>query len=134
MTKTPTHKPPNPGGRILARGDYLCIVLFAILGLQAHGEPISLAGILRNALPILLVWWLVAPFLRTYTRPGWQNLLFTWAIAVSLGVWLRFMVLQKPFDTGYLVFWAVALGVTLVLLLAWRGLALLLFKPRKIRA
>jgi len=112
--------------RLLIWGDALCIVLFAAMGLQAHGEPIGLAGIVRNALPILLVWWLVAPFLRTYSRPSWQNLLYTWAIAVSAGVWLRFMVLQKPFDLGYLIFWAVALGTTLVLLLAWRGLAMLL--------
>ncbi|MGK0620005.1 DUF3054 domain-containing protein [Meiothermus cerbereus] len=112
--------------RMLAWGDAVCIVLFAIIGLQTHGEPIGLAGIARNALPILLVWWLVAPFLRTYSRPSWQNLLYTWAIAVSAGVWLRHMVLQKPFDLSYLVFWAVALGATLVLLLAWRGLAMLL--------
>jgi len=112
--------------RVLAWGDAVCILLFAIIGLQTHGEPVGLAGIIRNALPILLVWWLVSPFLRTYTRPTWQNLLYTWAIAVSTGVWLRFMVLNKPFDLGYLVFWAVTLGATLVLLLAWRGLAMLL--------
>jgi hypothetical protein len=65
--------------RMLAWGDAVCIVLFAAIGLQTHGEPIGLAGIARNALPILLVWWLVSPFLRTYTRPTWQNLLYTWA-------------------------------------------------------
>ncbi len=117
-------RPDRRVSRILAWGDALCIVLFAVIGLQAHGEPLSLAGVIRNALPILLVWWLVSPFLRTYTRPSWQNLLYTWAIAVSAGVWLRFMALQKPFDLGYLIFWVVALGATLVLLLAWRGLAL----------
>ncbi|MBO1436512.1 DUF3054 domain-containing protein [Meiothermus sp. CFH 77666] len=106
--------------RLLAWGDAICIVLFAIIGLQSHGEPVSLSGIVRNALPILLVWWLIAPFLRTYTRPTWQNLLYTWAIAVSTGVWLRFMVLQKSFDTGYLVFWTVSLATTLLLLLLWR--------------
>lgn len=106
--------------RLLAWGDAACIVLFAIIGLQSHGEPVSLSGIVRNALPILLVWWLIAPFLRTYTRPTWQNLLYTWAIAVSTGVWLRFMVLQKSFDTGYLVFWTVSLTTTLLLLLLWR--------------
>mgnify|MGYP005850365441 CR=1 FL=1 len=116
--------------RMLAWGDAICIVLFAAIGLQSHGEPISLAGLARNALPILLVWWLVAPFLRTYTRPGWQNLLYTWAIAVSAGVWLRFMVLQKPFDLGYLVFWAIALGASLVLLLVWRGVAMLWIRQR----
>jgi peptidoglycan biosynthesis protein MviN/MurJ (putative lipid II flippase) len=119
--------------RILAWGDAICILLFAILGLLTHGEPVSLVGIIRNALPILLVWWLVAPFLRTYTRPGWQNLLYTWAVAVSAGVWLRFMVLQKPFDLGYLVFWAVTLGTTLVLLLAWRGLALLWLRGKPLK-
>ncbi len=117
-------RPDRRISQTLAWGDALCIVLFAVIGLQTHGEPLSLAGIIRNALPILLVWWLVSPFLRTYTRPSWQNLLYTWAIAVSAGVWLRFMVLQKPFDLGYLIFWVVALGATLVLLLAWRGLAL----------
>lgn len=116
--------------RMLAWGDALCIVLFAAIGLQTHGEPISLAGLVRNALPILLVWWLVAPFLRTYARPTWRNLLYTWAIAVSAGVWLRFMVLQKPFDLGYLVFWAIALGASLVLLLVWRRLAMLWVRQR----
>lgn len=120
--------------RLLAWGDAVCIVLFAIIGLQSHGEPVSLSGIVRNALPILLVWWLIAPFLRTYTRPTWHNLLYTWAIAVSTGVWLRFMVLQKSFDTGYLVFWTVALGATLVLLLAWRGLAISLLRRQEARA
>lgn len=116
--------------RILAWGDAICIMLFAAIGLKSHGEPISLAGLTRNALPILLVWWLVAPFLRTYTRPGWQNLLYTWAIAVSAGVWLRFMVLQKSFDLGYLVFWAIALWASLALLLVWRGLAMFWIRQR----
>ncbi len=130
----PSAAKPRKTARLLAWGDAVCIVLFAIIGLQSHGEPVSLSGIVRNALPILLVWWLIAPFLRTYTRPTWQNLLYTWAIAVSTGVWLRFMVLQKSFDTGYLVFWTVALGATLVLLLAWRGLAILLLRRQQARA
>jgi hypothetical protein len=113
----------KPVGPILALGDYLCIILFAIIGLQAHGEPITLGGILRNALPILLVWWMISPFLRTYTKPTWKNLLYTWAIAVSVGLWLRFLILERTFELSYLIFWAVALGATLVLLLAWRLLA-----------
>ncbi|WP_299430008.1 DUF3054 domain-containing protein [uncultured Meiothermus sp.] len=133
MTETPIRK-PNPVGRILALGDYLCIILFAIIGLQAHSEPITLSGTLRNALPILLVWWMITPFLRTYTRPTWQNLLYTWAIAVSTGVWLRFLVLERSFDLSYLVFWAVALGATLVLLLAWRLLARVVLRRSRARA
>lgn len=133
MAQTRARK-TSPVGRILALGDYLCIILFAIVGLQTHGEPITLAGILRNALPILLVWWMITPFLRTYTRPTWQNLLYTWAVAVSVGVWLRFLVLEKSFDLSYLVFWAVALGATLVLLLFWRLLARIVLRRNQARA
>ncbi len=123
--------PPHPPGRTLALGDAACILLFAILGLQTHNESVSLSGVLRNAPPILLVWWLLAPFLRTYTRPSWANLLVSWFLAVSMGVWLRAMVLQRPLDAGYLVFWMVALGTTLALLLAWRGLAWLFLRPKQ---
>jgi hypothetical protein len=76
------------------------------------------------------VWFLVAPFLRTYSVPSWRNLLYTWAVAVSAGVWLRFMMLGRPFDAGFLVFWAIALASTLVLLLAWRGLARAVLRRR----
>ncbi|RDI96128.1 DUF3054 domain-containing protein [Meiothermus sp. QL-1] len=124
---------PKTRGRLLAWGDALAIVAFALVGLKSHGEPLSLAGLARNALPILLAWFLLAPFLRTYTRPTWRNLLYTWALGVSAGVWLRFMVLQKSFDAGYLVFWAVSLATTLALLLLWRGLAFWLLRDRLAR-
>ncbi|AEB11443.1 DUF3054 domain-containing protein [Marinithermus hydrothermalis] len=110
-------------GRTLAWGDALMIGAFAVLGLMAHGEAVSLAGILRNAAPIWLTWFLLAPFLRTYTRPGWRNLLLNWALAVPAGVWLRFMVLGRSFDLGFFIFLAVTLAVTLALLVAWRALA-----------
>lgn len=129
MTNLPTHTSPHPGRR-LALGDALAIVLFAVIGLASHREALSLGGVVRNALPILVVWFLVAPFLRTYSAPSWRNLLYTWAIAVSAGVWLRFMVLGHPFGIGFFVFWAIALAFTLILLLAWRLLARALLRRR----
>lgn len=122
MAQPTAKKPVNPG-RLLAYGDSVAIVLFAVIGLLSHREGLSLGGIVRNALPILLVWFLVAPFMRTYRQPTWRNLLYTWAVAVSAGVWLRFMVLGHPFGTGFFIFWGIALVSTLVLLLIWRGLA-----------
>lgn len=119
----PTTRRPANVGRFLARGDAVAILLFAVVGLLSHREGLSFAGIVRNAAPILLVWFLIAPFLRTYRQPSWRNLLLTWAIAVSAGVWLRFMVLGRPFGTGFLLFWIVALVFTLIFLLAWRVLA-----------
>lgn len=115
-------KPARPG-RFLAMGDTIALLLFAVIGLLSHREGLSLVGILRNALPIWLVWFLVAPFLRTYSTPSWRNLLYTWAVAVSAGVWLRSMMLGHSFGTGFFIFWAIALATTLILLMAWRFLA-----------
>ncbi|MCL4455151.1 MAG: DUF3054 domain-containing protein [Deinococcus sp.] len=133
MSEPATKPKSRARGRALAWGDAICILVFAVVGLQTHKEAVSWAGVARNALPILLVWFLVAAFLRTYTRPTWRNLLLTWAIAVPAGVWLRFMVLSKPFGAGFFVFLAVTLVFTLFFLLAWRLLAQILFRIRYAR-
>ncbi|MER3481301.1 MAG: DUF3054 domain-containing protein [Meiothermus sp.] len=131
-------QPRNPVGRVLARGDVGCILLFSLVGQAFHGSLNSLGaaltGILHNALPILGVWLLLSPFLRTYTRPTWRNLLTTWILAVPAGVWLRYMALGKPFDLGFLVFLLVTLGVTLAFLLAWRVLAGWLLRRSTVRS
>lgn len=103
--------------------DLLALFLFAAVGLTAHGLPLSLAGIGRNLLPVLLVWLLLAPFLGTYRRPSWGNLLLTWALAFPAGLWLRQMVLGAPFGPGFFVFLGVAMGFSLLFLLVLRGLA-----------
>lgn len=119
-------------GRVLARGDVACILLFSLVGQVFHGALNSLGaaftGILHNAVPILMVWFLISLFLRTYSRPTWRNLLTTWILAVPAGVWLRYMALGKPFDLGFVIFLLVTLAVTLAFLLAWRGLARLLLR------
>lgn len=61
--------------------DLLALLLFALAGLLSHGQPISLGGLARNVLPVLFVWLLLSPFLGTYRRPTWKNLLLTWALA-----------------------------------------------------
>ncbi|WP_051304223.1 DUF3054 domain-containing protein [Calidithermus chliarophilus] len=123
----PQTKTARSTGRALARGDALCLVLFALIGQAMHGTLSGFAaawrGFLENSLPILVVWFMIAPFLRTYTRPTWRNLLLTWALAVSAGVMFRFLALGRDFNLGFFIFWGVALGSTLALLLAWRGLA-----------
>jgi hypothetical protein len=134
MTNTAPQK-SNPVGRTLARGDVLCLLAFVLVGQQMHGTLSGFAAVWRGfwetGFPILLAWFLIAPFLRTYSRPSWRNLLLTWAASVSVGVVFRYLVLNRPFDLGFFVFWAVGLGFTLLFLLAWRGLALWLrwWKP-----
>jgi hypothetical protein len=103
--------------------DLLALLLFAGVGLLAHGRPIDLPGLARNLLPVLFVWLLLAPFLRTYRRPTWGNLLLTWLLAFPAGLWLREMALGGGFGPGFFVFLGVALGFSLLFLLLLRGLA-----------
>ncbi|MGH2728374.1 MAG: DUF3054 domain-containing protein [Actinomycetota bacterium] len=109
----------------LAAGDAIAIILFAVIGLANHDEGITLAGIARNALPILGAWLVVAVFAGTYARPGLRTLLLTWVVAVPFGVVIRAIVLDRPADGSQVTFGIVAMIATLVLLLAWRRLAAL---------
>lgn len=103
--------------------DLLALLLFAGAGLLSHGLPITLGGLARNVLPVLFVWLLLSPFLRTYRQPTWKNLLLTWALAFPAGLWLRQMVLGGDFGVGFFVFLGVAMGFSLLFLLLLRGLA-----------
>jgi len=104
----------------LALGDAAVFVLWAALGLARHAEGITAAGLARNAGFVALGWFAVAPFLRTYARPGFRTLVPTWAAGVTLGVVIRWIALRRPLVEDELVFLLVTLAVTLVLLLAWR--------------
>jgi hypothetical protein len=116
---------------VLAVGDALAIVLFAGIGLMSHDEGVTAGGLARNALPILVIWFAAAPVLGTCRRPGLRTLLLAWAVSVVAGVFLRKFVFGRPADIGDLpVFLAVTLAVTLAFLLAWRGIAALVLKPR----
>ena len=108
---------------MLAVGDAAAIVLFAVVGLANHREGITLAGLARNTLPILGVWFAIAPLVGTYRRPGLRTLLATWAISVPVGVAIRGVVLHRDADGSQVAFGVVTLIVTLVFLLAWRGIA-----------
>ncbi|AEV17086.1 MAG: DUF3054 domain-containing protein [Thermus sp.] len=106
--------------------DLLALLLFAGTGLASHGQALTLAGLARNVLPVLFVWLLLAPFLGTYRRPTWANLLLSWLLALPAGLWLRQMVLGGSFGPGFFVFLGVAMGFSLLFLLGLRGLAKLL--------
>ena len=120
---------PRSTRLVLAVGDAVAIVLFAVIGLMSHDEGVTVGGLARNAVPILIVWFAAAPVLGTYRRPSLGTLLPTWAVSVIGGVLLRKLVFGRPADIGDLpVFLAVTLAVTLAFLLAWRGIAALTLK------
>jgi hypothetical protein len=106
----------------LALGDVAAIVLFAAVGLLNHDEGITLSGLARNVLPILGVWFAIAPFTGVYKRPGFQTMILTWAIAIPIGVAIRGVALHRAADEQQIAFAIVTLVVTLVFLSAWRAI------------
>ena len=107
----------------LALGDAAAIFLFAVVGLLNHDEGITLSGLARNVLPILGVWFAIAPFTGVYKRPSYGTMIVTWAIAVPVGVAIRAVALHRAADEHQVAFAIVALIVTLVFLSAWRAIA-----------
>jgi hypothetical protein len=106
-----------------ATGDAIAILLFAVIGLSNHREGITVAGLARNALPIIAVWFAIAPLVHTYSSPGFRTMLVSWAISVPVGVAIRAAVLRRDADSSQLVFGLITLVTTLVLLSAWRLMA-----------
>ena len=107
---------------VLATGDGAVLILWAVLGLAHHAEGITVAGLLRNAGPILVGWFVAATALGTYRRPAsGPRFLATWALGISAGVILRALILGRPWNGDEFAFFGVTLAVTLVVLLLWRG-------------
>ena len=54
-----------------AVADAAALVAFVVVGLRGH-QGSTIEGFLRNAVPLLGAWFLVASASRIYRRPGWQ--------------------------------------------------------------
>lgn len=104
--------------------DTVALLVFVLVGLRGHRVG-TIEGLVRNAVPILAAWALVAWLFRTYRRPGWKSLLRTWIGAVPIGLLARTMIVGSPRGARILVFLSVGLAFTLLFLL----LARLLVRP-----
>ena len=75
--------------------DAIALVLFAVIGLTSHHRGLGLHGLARDALPVLLGWFVVAAVVGRYRRPPWPLFLATWIVGVSAGVFVRGLVLHR---------------------------------------
>jgi hypothetical protein len=99
--------------------DLAALLVFVIVGLRGH-RVANLDGFVRNAVPLLGAWLLVAWPLRTYRRPGWRTLLKTWIVAVPVGLLVRTAIVGSPRGARILVFVGIGLASTLVALVLAR--------------
>jgi hypothetical protein len=109
--------------------DLICVLAFVIIGRVSHREALSLVGILVTLWPFLVglvLGWVITRSWRTPFRILWNGVAIV-IITVIVGMVLRLVSGQG----APVSFAAVALGVLAVLLLGWRGIALLLTHKRR---
>ena len=118
-------------------GDILVIILFTIIGRESHSMATGIAAVwatLRTAMPFILGWLVVAPWLGGYSPGAWRSLrgaaittLLVFFPSIILGILLRALFLQRFSPT---VFYAVTIAVLLPMLLIWRLLYARFMAPR----
>jgi len=112
-----------------AVADAAALIVFVLVGISGHRAG-TMEGFLRNAAPLLAVWFLVAWLAHAYRRPGWRSLVKNWIVAVPVGLLVRTLIVGSPRGVRILVLIAVGLAVTLVFLVLGRLLARLLSRGR----
>ena len=114
----------RPPAKILAIGDAVALLLFAVIGLLSHDRGVTASGLVRDALPVLAGWFLAAAIFAVYRRPSRTRFVAAWAVGVTGAVFVRGLALHRHvLGSRYLTFLVVTLGVSLVLLIAWRAIA-----------
>lgn len=120
MTAGPPPRDRWRAGIAAAVADATSLLVFTAAGIAMHGADFSAGPILRNVVPILGCWFLLAPLTGIYRRPGWRTLFVHWAVALPLGVAGRQWWVGRLFSRATVVFLIAALMLTLALLLVGR--------------
>lgn len=103
--------------------DALALIVFSVIGIFSHHRTFDVAALLRNALPLLLAWFILAPVLGTYQPPSWRRLWVAWLVCIPLGVILRTVILGHPRGSEFFSFLGVTMVATSLLLGGFRWVA-----------
>ena len=116
---------------LLAIGDILSFILFALIGRTQHGEVGNIFDVVTTTFPFLITWLIISPLFGAYSRQATSSIgALPLAVIPSLllstigGVGIRSLI------KGYIppmAFGIVTLLVTSVLIISWRSLYIKLF-------
>lgn len=120
---------------ILIAGDIVTFGLVTIFGFASHGTA-GTAGVrmLTTFVPLLLSWFLVAPFLKVYdpeSAANWREVWRPfWSMVISgpMAAWLRGMILGTPILPIFVI---ILVGVSAISILLWRCLFIIIFAREK---
>jgi hypothetical protein len=107
-------------GLASALTDAAGLLTFTAVGIAMHGAGFGAIPILRNVVPILGIWFLLAPVTGIYRHPGWRSLLEHWAVALPLAVVARQWWVGRLFSRATVAFLIASLILTLAILAAGR--------------
>lgn len=111
---------------VLFLGDIITLAIVTIIGFASHGTADTAgARMLTTFVPLVVAWFLVAPFFQVYKienaligrqlwRPVWAMV-----IAAPLAAWLRGMMLGSPILPVFVVILG---GASVVAIMVWRVL------------
>ena len=111
----------TPRDLLLYAGDFVCFLVFAVLGLRSHEDGITADGILRAAVPFQASWLAMTLVLRGQPGIGEitrsRNVIRVWIPALVLGLAIRSLVFGRAFAPTFAI---VAFLVNGALLVLWR--------------
>lgn len=123
----------SASNRVLVSGDIVAILLVTIVGFATHGET-DISFLPRMAamfFPLLLAWFLLAPFLELFQHAVTSNPRQLWrpvlgmTFAAPLAAVLRGLLLHMPI----IPIFAVVLAASSALgMLVWRAMYLFLYR------
>lgn len=113
---------------IVLIGDVLVFLIFSVIGTYSHEGLMGIGQVIWTALPFILSWFLIAPFLGAFrrelmTRPKAMALktMLAWLAAWPLGVALHFVFDWHVISVvSTLSFALVTLITNAIFLLIWR--------------
>lgn len=124
MSETQVTNTPRSALIILAIGDVVSLVLFALIGRQSHAEALTLQSVFMTATPFVVAWFIVASVLRPYRpalltspRAMFMQSLVVAIAAGALGVFLRAGLLRTPIVPLFLL---VAIPLVVLFVIGWR--------------
>jgi hypothetical protein len=111
----------TPRDALLYAGDFVCFLIFAVLGLRSHEDGITADGILRAAVPFQVSWLAMTLVLRGQPGIGEitrsRNVIRVWIPALVLGLAIRSLIFGRAFAPAFAI---VAFLVNGALLVLWR--------------
>ncbi|HLG77328.1 MAG TPA: DUF3054 domain-containing protein [Ktedonobacteraceae bacterium] len=126
LSKTPAVRPSGSEIRRvanLALGDILAFLVFALIGSNSHKEAVTAGHVVWVAVPFVVAWFLVAPFLGAYRRNLDVRAMavrtgISWLAAWPVSMLLRGLLVDHQVPP--LTFMVIALIANFIILCIWR--------------